>query len=131
MNTQIAEQKFKEAYKNFHLEKNMNERSKLKRTYQSIKDFALESEIFSPSKAIGLRNEVIVEITGNIQATVREENPNAATRKNGISYVSLTYDSLLAKSETNDCVVRSFTSAFGVKYDLAHAKVAELFGRKK
>ena len=39
-------------------------------------------------------------------------------------------DSSLAKSETNDCVVRSFASAFNVSYDFAHKKVAELFGRK-
>jgi hypothetical protein len=39
-------------------------------------------------------------------------------------------DSTLAKSETNDCVVRSFASAFNVSYDFAHKKVAELFRRK-
>jgi len=39
-------------------------------------------------------------------------------------------DSSLAKSETNDCVVRSFASAFNLSYDFAHKKVAELFGRK-
>jgi len=36
----------------------------------------------------------------------------------------------LAKSETNDCVVRAFASAFNVTYDFAHKKVAEIFGRK-
>jgi len=39
-------------------------------------------------------------------------------------------DSSLAKSETNDCVVRAFASAFNLSYDFAHKKVAELFGRK-
>ena len=39
-------------------------------------------------------------------------------------------DSKLAQSETNDCVVRAFASAFGVTYDYAHKKVAEVFGRK-
>ena len=39
-------------------------------------------------------------------------------------------DSGLAKSETNDCVVRAFASAFNVTYDFAHKKVAEIFGRK-
>jgi predicted transcriptional regulator len=39
-------------------------------------------------------------------------------------------DSTLAKSETNDCVVRAFASAFNLSYDFAHKKVAELFGRK-
>jgi hypothetical protein len=39
-------------------------------------------------------------------------------------------DSALAKSETNDCVVRAFASAFNLSYDFAHKKVAELFGRK-
>jgi hypothetical protein len=39
-------------------------------------------------------------------------------------------DSALAKSETNDCVVRAFAAAYNVSYDFAHKKVAELFGRK-
>ena len=36
-------------------------------------------------------------------------------------------ESKLAESERNDCVVRAFASAFGVTYDFAHKKVAELF----
>ena len=39
-------------------------------------------------------------------------------------------DSKLAKGETNDCVVRSFASAFEITYDRAHKYVAENFGRK-
>ena len=39
-------------------------------------------------------------------------------------------ESKLAESETNDCVVRAFASAFGITYDFAHKKVAELFKRK-
>jgi hypothetical protein len=39
-------------------------------------------------------------------------------------------ESKLAESERNDCVVRSFASAFGVTYDYAHKKVGEVFGRK-
>jgi hypothetical protein len=39
-------------------------------------------------------------------------------------------DSVLAKSENNDCVVRAFAAAYNVSYDFAHKKVAELFGRK-
>ena len=39
-------------------------------------------------------------------------------------------DSLLAKSEKDDCVVRAFASAFDISYDFAHKKVAELFKRK-
>lgn len=39
-------------------------------------------------------------------------------------------ESKLAESERNDCVVRAFASAFGVTYDFAHKKVAELFKRK-
>ena len=39
-------------------------------------------------------------------------------------------DSKIAKSETNDCVVRSFASAFKVTYDEAHQFVAKKFNRK-
>jgi len=39
-------------------------------------------------------------------------------------------ESKLAKGEDNDCVVRSFASAFDITYDRAHKYVAENFGRQ-
>lgn len=39
-------------------------------------------------------------------------------------------DSLTAKSETNDCVVRAFASSFEVSYDFAHKFVADEFKRQ-
>jgi len=39
-------------------------------------------------------------------------------------------DSLIARRETNDCVVRAFASAFDVSYDYAHKYVAEEFKRQ-
>jgi hypothetical protein len=39
-------------------------------------------------------------------------------------------ESVIAKSETNDCVVRAFASAFDITYDRAHKYVAEKFGRQ-
>lgn len=39
-------------------------------------------------------------------------------------------DSLTAKSETNDCVVRAFASSFEVSYDSAHKFVADEFKRQ-
>ena len=39
-------------------------------------------------------------------------------------------DSKIAKAETNDCVVRSFASAFKVTYDEAHQFVSSKFNRK-
>ena len=39
-------------------------------------------------------------------------------------------DSVIAKGETNDCVVRAFASSFEVSYDYAHKYVKENFGRK-
>ena len=39
-------------------------------------------------------------------------------------------DSVIARGETNDCVVRAFASSFDVSYDYAHKYVAEEFGRK-
>ena len=39
-------------------------------------------------------------------------------------------ESVIAKGETNDCVVRAFASAFEVTYDKAHKYVKENFGRK-
>jgi hypothetical protein len=39
-------------------------------------------------------------------------------------------DSKLAKSETNDCVVRAIASAFDIQYDKAHKWVADKFNRK-
>ena len=39
-------------------------------------------------------------------------------------------ESLTARTETNDCVVRAFASAFDVTYDYAHKYVAEEFKRQ-
>jgi hypothetical protein len=39
-------------------------------------------------------------------------------------------DSTIAKSETNDCVVRAFASAFDIQYDKAWKIVSEKFGRQ-
>lgn len=39
-------------------------------------------------------------------------------------------DSEIAKSETNDCVVRAFASSFDISYDFAHKYVAEEFKRR-
>ncbi len=39
-------------------------------------------------------------------------------------------DSSLAKSETNDCVVRAIASCFDIEYNVAHQFVKDKFGRK-
>jgi len=39
-------------------------------------------------------------------------------------------ESVTAKSERNDCVVRAVASTFNLKYDTAHKFVADEFGRK-
>lgn len=39
-------------------------------------------------------------------------------------------ESVTAKGETNDCVVRAFASSFDISYDYAHKYVAEEFKRK-
>jgi hypothetical protein len=39
-------------------------------------------------------------------------------------------ESVIAKSETNDCVVRAIASAFEIDYDRAHQFVKDTFGRK-
>lgn len=39
-------------------------------------------------------------------------------------------ESVIAKGETNDCVVRAFASSFDISYDFAHKYVAEEFKRK-
>jgi hypothetical protein len=39
-------------------------------------------------------------------------------------------DSIIAKSETNDCVVRAISSAFEMHYDESHQFVKVKFGRK-
>ena len=39
-------------------------------------------------------------------------------------------ESVIAKSETNDCVVRAFASSFEIPYDDAHKYVAKEFQRK-
>lgn len=39
-------------------------------------------------------------------------------------------ESVIAKSETNDCVVRAFASAFDVDYNTAHAEVKSVFKRE-
>ena len=52
------------------------------------------------------------------------------TSTSASSYIIGYSDSKIAKSETNDCVVRSFASAFKVTYDEAHQFVATKFNRK-
>ena len=37
----------------------------------------------------------------------------------------------IAKTETNDCVVRAFANAFEVNYNMAHVFVEKKFNRKK
>jgi hypothetical protein len=39
-------------------------------------------------------------------------------------------ESVIAKGESRDCVVRAFASAFEMSYDYAHKYVADEFGRK-
>ena len=39
-------------------------------------------------------------------------------------------ESVIAKKETNDCVVRAFASCFDVSYNYAHGYVKDNFGRK-
>ena len=39
-------------------------------------------------------------------------------------------DSVIAKQENRDCVVRAFASCFEIPYDTAHKYVKEKFGRK-
>ena len=39
-------------------------------------------------------------------------------------------ESVIAKSEKGDCVVRAFASSFDVSYDYAHKYVADEFGRE-
>ena len=39
-------------------------------------------------------------------------------------------ESVIARGETNDCVVRAFASSFDVSYDFAHKYVADEFKRK-
>ncbi len=46
------------------------------------------------------------------------------------SYIIGYSDSKIAKSETADCVVRSFASAFKITYDEAHQFVAKKFNRQ-
>ena len=52
------------------------------------------------------------------------------TSTSASSYIIGYSDSKIAKSETNDCVVRSFASAFKVTYDEAHQFVSNKFNRK-
>jgi hypothetical protein len=52
--------------------------------------------------------------------------PYEATGKAIKGYV----DSLTAKTETNDCVVRAFASAFDISYDYAHKYVSDEFKRQ-
>jgi hypothetical protein len=39
-------------------------------------------------------------------------------------------DSIIAKNETNDCVVKAIASTFELEYDIAHKFVKDKFGRK-
>jgi hypothetical protein len=57
---------------------------------------------------------------------MKQQIPYAKTSETIIGYS----DSDIAKSESNDCVVRSFASAFDMSYDEAHKLASEKFGRK-
>ena len=52
------------------------------------------------------------------------------TSTSASSYIIGYSDSKIAKSETADCVVRSFASAFKITYDESHQFVAQKFNRK-
>jgi hypothetical protein len=57
---------------------------------------------------------------------MKQQIPYAKTSETIIGYS----DSDIAKSESNDCVVRSFASAFDMTYDESHKFVAEKLNRK-
>jgi hypothetical protein len=57
---------------------------------------------------------------------MKQQIPYAKTSETIIGYS----DSDIAKSESNDCVVRSFASAFDITYDESHKFVAEKLNRK-
>ena len=58
--------------------------------------------------------------------SMKNKLPYEATSKAIQGYT----ESVIAKSETNDCVVRAFASAFDITYDRAHKYIKEKFGRK-
>jgi hypothetical protein len=58
---------------------------------------------------------------------MKQEIPYTKTSESIIGYS----ESELAKNETNDCVVRSFASAFEIPYDDAHKFVTQKFNRKE
>lgn len=49
----------------------------------------------------------------------------------GITYERIAYSSMLAASETNDCVVKAVASAFDMDYEEAHAWVKRIFDRRE
>lgn len=57
---------------------------------------------------------------------MKKELPYCKTSEAIIGYEN----SELAKSETNDCVVRAFASAYEIPYEDAHRFISERFGRK-
>ena len=56
---------------------------------------------------------------------MKNELPYCKTSEAIIGYS----DSMIAKRETNDCVVRAFASCFDIQYDKAHKFVKEKFNR--
>jgi len=48
----------------------------------------------------------------------------------GTKYLPVVHGTKLAKSETNDCVVRAVAAAFELEYDAAHAWIKDKFNRK-
>ena len=56
---------------------------------------------------------------------MKNELPYSKTSEAIIGYS----DSMIAKRETNDCVVRAFASCFDIQYDKAHKFVKEKFNR--
>ena len=56
---------------------------------------------------------------------MKNELPYCKTSEGIIGYS----ESIIAKGETNDCVVRAFASCFDLQYDKAHKFVKEKFNR--
>lgn len=56
---------------------------------------------------------------------MKNELPYCKTSEGIIGYS----ESIIAKRETNDCVVRAFASCFDIEYDKAHKFVKEKFNR--
>lgn len=132
MNLTVAERRLFDVYTNYLKENVSYKKTKLKKIYTTVANFAIDSDIFTAQQVTEIEKRAVHIL--ELKRKAELESGDIKLSKKGFQYVATAKkykeQCSIAKGENNDCVVRAFASAFDVEYKVAHKTVADLFKRK-